>query len=156
MKKITIFVLMAILLSPLSCNGQQGQANKEKVTTTKAKNMKTIKLNKADFLTKVANYESNPNEWIYLGDKPAIIDFYADWCGPCRSVAPVLEELAGEYEGKIYIYKVDTEKEQELAALFGIRSIPSILFIPMNGKPQMALGALPKSELKKAIDEILL
>ena len=118
--------------------------------------MKTIKLNKADFLTKVANYESTPNEWKYLGDKPAIIDFYADWCGPCRSIAPVLEELAEEYGDKIYIYKVDTEKEQELAALFGIRSIPSLLFIPMNGKPQMAMGALPKSELKKAIDEILL
>jgi len=156
MKNLTTFVLMTILLSPLSCNGQQRQASKEKVTTTKETKMKTIKLNKADFLTKVTNYESNPNEWKYLGDKPAIIDFYADWCGPCRSVAPVLEELAEEYEGKIYIYKVDTEKEQELAALFGIRSIPSILFIPMNGEPRMALGALPKSELKKAIDEILL
>lgn len=156
MKNLTTFFLVTILLSPLSCNGQQGRASKEKVTTTKGNKMKTIKLNKADFLTKVSNYESNPNEWKYLGDKPAIIDFYADWCGPCRSVAPVLEELAAEYEGKIYIYKVDTEKEQELAALFGIRSIPSILFIPMNGKPQMAVGALPKSELKKAIDEILL
>jgi len=156
MKTLTTFVLMTILLSPLSCNGQQRHASKEKVTTTKEKNMKTIKLNKADFLTKVANYESTPNEWKYLGDKPAIIDFYADWCGPCRSIAPVLEELAEEYGDKIYIYKVDTEKEQELAALFGIRSIPSLLFIPMNGKPQMAMGALPKSELKKAIDEILL
>ena len=118
--------------------------------------MKTIKLTKADFLAKVANYETNPNEWKYLGDKPAIIDFYADWCGPCRAIAPSLEELADEYGGKIYIYKVDTEKEQELAGVFGIRSIPSLLFIPMTGKPQMAQGALPKKDLKKAIDEFLL
>jgi len=140
----------------LSCNGQQKQNTKEKEVTTKEKTMKTIKLNKADFLTKVVNYETTPNEWKYLGDKPAIIDFYADWCGPCRAVAPVLEELAEEYGDKIYIYKVDTDKEQELAGAFGIRSIPSILFIPMTGQPQMAQGALPKSELKKAIDEYLL
>ena len=156
MKNLTTLVLMTVLLSSLSCSGQQGQTSKEKVATTKEKKMKTIKLNKADFLAKVTNYETNPNEWKYLGDKPAIIDFYADWCGPCRAVAPVLEELAAEYGDKIYIYKIDTEREQELAGVFGIRSIPSILFIPMNGKPQMALGALPKSELKRAIDDILL
>ena len=141
----------------LSCSGQQKQpASKEKAVTTKEIKMKTIKLNKADFLTKVVNYETTPNEWKYLGDKPAIIDFYADWCGPCRFVAPILEELAEEYADKIYIYKIDTDKEQELAGLFGIRSIPSILFIPMNGQPQMAQGALPKAEIKKAIDEFLL
>jgi len=117
--------------------------------------MKTVKLNKTDFLLKVVNYETS-REWNYLGDKPAIIDFYADWCGPCRAVAPVLEELAEEYSDKIYIYKIDTEAEQELAALFEIRSIPSILFIPMSGTPQMSMGALPKSELKRAIHEILL
>jgi len=118
--------------------------------------MKTIKLGKADFLSKIANYEENPQEWKYLGDKPALIDFYADWCGPCKAIAPVLEELAGEYKDEIYIYKVNTEEEQELAALFGIRSIPSLLFIPMNDDPQMAKGAVPKPELKKAIDTILL
>src|SRR5574344_1381555 len=93
--------------------------------------MKTIQITKADFLKKVANYEANPTEWKYLGDKPALIDFYADWCGPCKMIAPVLEELAAEYDGKIYIYKIDTEAEQELAAAFNIRSIPSILFVPM-------------------------
>jgi len=119
--------------------------------------MKTIKLNKADFLKKVADYESAPaGEWKYLGDKPAIIDFYADWCAPCRAIAPVLEELAAEYGEKIYIYKVDTQSEQEISALFGIRSIPSLLFIPMGATPQMAQGALPKSELKKLIDKLLL
>ena len=160
MNKPTTLVLIAVLgLSSLSCNNQRGQTSKEKEIISKEINkgkvMKTIKLNKADFLAKVVNYETTPNEWNYLGDKPAIIDFYADWCGPCRAVAPILEELAEEYSGKIYVYKIDTEKEQELAQLFGIRSIPSLLFIPMKGQPQMAQGALPKSELKKAIDEIL-
>ena len=121
----------------------------------KENKMKTIELTKADFLKKIVDYEKNPEEWIYLGDKPAIIDFYASWCGPCKMVAPVLEELAAEDDG-IYVYKVNTEQEQELAALFNIRSIPSFLFIPMNDKPQMAMGAMPKSSFKEAIDGVLL
>ena len=122
----------------------------------KENKMKTIELTKADFLKKIVDYEKNPEEWIYLGDKPAIIDFYASWCGPCKMVAPVLEELAAEYDGQIYVYKVNTEQEQELAALFNIRSIPSFLFIPMNDNPQMAMGAMPKSSFKEAIDGVLL
>lgn len=118
--------------------------------------MKTIELTKADFLTKVANYETSPTEWKYLGDKPALIDFYASWCGPCKMVAPILDELAAEYGDSIVIYKVNTEKEQELAAAFGIRSIPSLLFIPTDGQPQMAQGAMSKADFKKAIDEVLL
>ena len=120
------------------------------------KNMTTIELTKADFLKKVADYETNPTEWKYLGDKPALIDFYASWCGPCKMVAPILEELAAEYGDSIYIYKVNTEEEQELAAAFGIRSIPTLLFIPTSGKPQIAQGALPKASLKEAIDKVLL
>jgi len=118
--------------------------------------MATTHLTKADFLLKVANYEENPTEWKYLGDKPCIIDFYANWCGPCKMVAPILEDLSKEYEGQIYIYKINTEEEQELAGAFGIQSIPSILFCPMNEAPQMAMGALPKPTLKKAIEEVLL
>jgi len=118
--------------------------------------MKTIHLTKEDFLSKVANYEADPTEWKYLGDKPAIIDFYADWCGPCKTVAPILEDLAKEYTDQIYIYKVNTEQEQELAGAFGIRSIPSILFVPMEGQPQMAMGALPKASFKEAIENVLL
>lgn len=118
--------------------------------------MKTIHLTKEEFLEKVANYEANPNEWKYLGDKPAIVDFYADWCGPCKAIAPVLEELAAEYDGRIYIYKVNTEEEEELSAAFGIRSIPSLLFIPMEGQPQMAQGALPKTTFQEAIENVLL
>lgn len=118
--------------------------------------MKTITLTKEEFLKRVANYEASPNEWKYLGDKPALVDFYASWCGPCKMVAPILEELAAEYEGEIYIYKVNTEEEEELASIFGIRSIPSLLFIPMNGKPQMAQGAMSKKDFKQAIDSVLL
>lgn len=124
------------------------------MTTTTAS--KTIHLTRADFLKKVANFEENPEKWVYLGDKPAIIDFYADWCGPCKMIAPILEELADEYDGQIYIYKVDTEAEQQLAAEFGIRSIPSLLFVPMGEAPQMAQGALPKDAFKQAIEEVLL
>lgn len=132
-------------------NDSDSQINKENMQT-----QKTINLTKVDFLAKVANYEENPEKWEYLGDKPCIIDFYADWCGPCKMVAPILEELAAEYEDDIYIYKVDTEAEQELAAAFGIRSIPSLLFCPMNEQPQMAQGALPKDGFKQAINEVLL
>ena len=112
-------------------------------------------LTKDTFLTKVFDYEKN-KEWKFEGDLPCIIDFYADWCGPCRMVAPILEELSTEYSGKINIYKIDTEAEQELAGAFGIRSIPSILFWPKEGQPQMATGALPKDTFKQAISDILL
>ncbi|MBM3435918.1 MAG: thioredoxin [Bacteroidetes bacterium] len=112
-------------------------------------------LTKQTFLDKIFNYEKN-NEWQFEGNLPCLIDFYADWCGPCKMVAPVLEELSVEYNGKINIYKVDTEAEQELAAAFGIRSIPSLLFCPMDGKPQMAMGALPKDAMRGAIEDILL
>ena len=120
------------------------------------KAMKTIHLTKAEFLDKVVNYEANPNEWKYLGDKPAIVNFYASWCGPCKMVAPILDELAQEYDGKIYVYKIDTEKEQELAAAFGIRSIPTLLFVPMDGKPQMVQGAIGKDDFEKVINDVLL
>jgi thioredoxin len=115
----------------------------------------TEHLTKKTFLEKVFNYEQN-KDWKYEGELPSIIDFYADWCGPCKMVAPVLEELAEEYKGKINVYKIDTEAEQELAAAFGIRSIPSILFIPKNAQPQMAQGALPKETFKEIIGNVLL
>lgn len=117
---------------------------------------KPINLTKELFIKKVLDYENSNNEWKYLGDKPAIIDFYATWCGPCKAVAPVLEDLAKEYEGKIYIYKVDVDQEQELAGIFGISSVPTLLFIPMNENPQMATGALPKESFIQAINDLLL
>jgi thioredoxin 1 len=112
-------------------------------------------LTKQTFLQKVFDYENN-KEWKFAGELPCIVDFYADWCGPCKMVAPILEELAKEYDGKINIYKIDTEAEQELAAVFGIRSIPSLLFVPKEGKPQMAMGAIPKEAFVDAINNVLL
>ncbi|MBE0662631.1 MAG: thioredoxin [Bacteroidales bacterium] len=112
-------------------------------------------LTKTTFLEKVFNFEEN-KEWKFEGKIPALIDFYADWCAPCKMIAPILEELSKEYAGKINIYKIDTEAEQELAGIFGIRSIPSLLFCPVGDQPQMAAGALPKDSLIQAINDILL
>jgi len=111
-------------------------------------------LTQQSFKEKVFNFEAG-KEWKFSGTRPCIVDFYADWCGPCKMVAPTLAELAEKYAGKMDIYKIDTEKEPELSALFGVQSIPTILFIPLNGKPQLALGALPKESFEKAIAEVL-
>ena len=164
-KRKGVLIAAIVLASTMIACGNQGDKNNKNstnnnnkitensmITTTK----KTINLTRADFLKKVANFEESPDKWVYLGDKPAIIDFYADWCGPCKTIAPILEELAEEYDGQIYIYKVDTEAEQQLAGEFGIRSIPSLLFVPMGEDPQMAQGALPKDAFKQAIEEVLL
>lgn len=107
------------------------------------------------FKEKVFNYEDN-KDWKFEGSRPAVIDFYADWCGPCKMVAPILEELSKEFEGKVDIYKVNTEEQQELSAMFGIKSIPSILFIPTDGQPSMAAGAMPKKSFKETIEKLLI
>jgi thioredoxin 1 len=117
--------------------------------------MNTIKITTREFKEKVFNYD-NQSDWKYSGELPAIVDFYADWCGPCKMVAPVLEELAKEYEGKLVIYKVDTEMEFELASAFGIQSIPTFLFIPADGQPSLQPGAFPKKVFKQVIEEHLL
>ena len=107
------------------------------------------------FKTKVFNYEKN-KQWVFEGERPCMIDFYADWCGPCKMVAAILDELSKEFEGKVDIYKVNTEVERELASIFGIQSIPSLLFVPKDGQPQMAQGALPKASFVKAIQDVLM
>lgn len=153
-------IITTILFSVLfvtSCSAKTESNNNNSANSNKSDNkVKTIHLTKAEFLKKVTDYETNPSEWKYLGDKPALIDFYADWCRPCRIIAPTLEELASEYDGEIYVYKIDTENEQELARFFRIQSIPSLLFIPMNGEPQMKVGVIPKAKLKESIDGFLL
>jgi thioredoxin 1 len=111
-------------------------------------------LTKETFIEKVFDFEAN-KEWNYKGDLPCIIDFYADWCMPCKMLAPILDEISEEYDGKMHVYKINTEQEQELAAAFGIQSIPSLLFVPMDGEPQMAAGALPKETLVSTIKETL-
>ncbi len=164
MKKIRNFIVVVIALAAIStgCSNSTAKtenpgANPDSGVTTKSafSETKAIHLTNADFKSKVFDYEAN-KEWKYEGDKPCIIDFYADWCGPCKKVAPILEELAKEYDGKIIVYKIDTEKEKELAGAFGIRSIPSLLFVPAKGQPQMAQGALPKEQFEKIINEFLL
>ena len=145
MKKLT--TILAVLLVVLAASADEPQ-DKETV--------KPIELTKATFLEKVFNYENNPEAWKYNGDKPAIVDFYATWCGPCRITSPILKDLAAEYGDEIYVYKIDVDKEPELARMFGVQSIPMFLFIPMNEQPQMAVGALPKKSFKEAIDTFLL
>ena len=115
----------------------------------------TIHLTKSEFLANVFNYEKS-SVWNYEGNVPCVIDFYATWCGPCKRVAPIMEELAGQYKGKIKVYKIDTDKEQELAQAFNISSIPAVLFIPMKGQPQMQVGAMAKADYEKIINEFLL
>jgi thioredoxin len=117
--------------------------------------MATIQITAQDFKDKIFNYETS-EEWQFLGQRPAIIDFYADWCGPCKAVAPVLEELSEQYKTEIDIYKINTDQEAELSALFGIQSIPTFLFIPMSGSPMMQRGALPKNAFQQVIRERLL
>ena len=155
LRTLTLLFAATLTLAVSACNSGQGSDNAQ-TTTEQTATVKAVHITKAEFLAKVMNYEKNPTEWIYLGDKPCLIDFYASWCGPCKRLAPVLDELAQEYAGEIYIYKIDTEKERELAAVFGVRSIPTLLFCPMGENPQIAQGALPKEQLKEAIDKVLL
>ena len=130
------------------------------VTTLSAQTQKeestVIQMNKQMFLDKVFDYTTGATEWKYLGEKPCVIDFYATWCGPCRMVAPILKDLAKEYGDKIVIYKVDTDKEKELSMAMGIQSLPTIVFIPQTGQPQVIVGAADKATFKRAIDEVLL
>ena len=112
-----------------------------------------VQMDKAMFLARVFDYENNPEQWKFEGDRPCIIDFYADWCGPCKKVEPIMEDLAAKYEGKIDIYKVDTDKQKELAQVFGIQSIPSIMFCPKEGKPAMYRGAFPKSKYLELVNK---
>jgi len=117
--------------------------------------MATMNLTRGGFLRKVYDYETSPSEWKFLGPRPALIDFYASWCGPCKALAPVLNELSKEYDGRVDVYKVNVDDERELSALFNVRSIPTLVFIPMNDKPEIAMGAMSKAELAKRLDKLI-
>lgn len=142
MKKIFIILAVAVLSIGISYANNNGE--------------KIVHLTKAEFLKKVMDYENNVNEWKYLGDKPAIIDFYADWCGPCKRLSPILEEIAAEYEGEVIIYKVNVDDERDIATAFGIRSLPTLFFVPKQGNPSVVEGFLPKEELYKAMNATIL
>lgn len=134
---------------------QQKRDKQQKTINIKLEIMKATVLTTAEFNKKVANLE-NGNEWKFLGERPAIIDFFATWCGPCKMLSLILDELSEEYEGKVDFYKVDVDQESKLSELFNIRSVPSLLFIPLTGNPGMLQGALPKVQLKNTINDILL
>lgn len=118
--------------------------------------MKALEITSKYFTQHVFDYESHPNEWKFIGQCPAIIDFYAKWCGPCKAMAPHLDQIAEEFAGKIDVYKVDVDQEHELTAVFGVRSMPTLLFIPQEGLPQKAVGAMTYGQLKEVIEDILL
>ena len=145
----SIMSAFAIVLATTACAGNGGENKKSNEPTKEDNKMEVVSLNKAEFLKKVYDFEANPNDWKFEGKRPAIVDFYATWCGPCK-------ELSKEYSGKVDIYQIDVDQEKELAAAFGIRSIPTLLLIPMKEEPRITQGALPKDQLKKAIDEFLL
>ena len=144
MRKV-VFIAMIILATAFTANAQEEK-----------KESMVIHLTYKEFLKKVWNFEKDPNTFNYKGKLPAIVDFYADWCGPCRRVAPIMEKLAEEYDGKLLVYKVNTDQERELATAFNIKSIPMVLFIPMEGQPMMQVGAMQEAEYKKVVEEQLL
>jgi thioredoxin 1 len=168
MKKLIFSLLGVFMIASYGCGGQSVGNKKSNSDAMQSGELEAkqevkgvIQLTKQGFLNNVMNYEENPQKWVFRGDKPCLIDFYADWCAPCRISSPILEELAMEYHGKIQIYKVDTEVERELAAIFRIQSIPSFLFCPMEGNPVMSAGIAPTPEetkqmFRERIDEFLL
>ncbi|GAA6529840.1 hypothetical protein LPYR103PRE_18130 [Segatella asaccharophila] len=129
---------------------RQSNNHKEK------QNMKPIELTSDEFKKKVMDFDQHPNDWKFEGDKPAIVDFYATWCGPCKATAPIMDQLAVEYAGKIDFYKVDIDQQQDVAAAFNVQSIPTILFIPKKGEPNMSVGAMMKNQFENIIQKQLL
>ncbi len=139
-----------------SACSQQRQSNTEQQQQVKEnKTMKVKELTTEEFKSKVMDFEKHPSEWVFEGERPALIDFYATWCGPCKMTAPIVEQIAEKYDGKVDVYKVDVDKERQLAAMFGIQSIPSLLFIPLKGQPQMNVGAMSFGQLDSVVTEIL-
>ena len=163
MKKLSILMILFFAANLMACSNSEGsekENNQAKTKVTKGNpatsNATPEHLTYDTFLKQVWNFEANPQEWVYEGDVPCVIDFYATWCGPCKRVAPIMEELAKEYDGKIKIYKIDVDKEKQLASVFRVRSIPSVLFVPKKGKPQMQTGAMPRDAYFKVVKEQLL
>ena len=147
---------LSILLVVFSLMGCSRTTQTKGSTETNTANGEVIVLNKADFMAKVFDYEKNPDAWSYEGNKPCIIDFYADWCGPCKKVSPILKELASVYKDDLLVYKINVDDEGELASVFGIQSITSLLFVPVEGDPQMRVGAMDREALVEQIEKVLL
>ena len=165
MKKVGTLTLAALFaVTTMSCNSNAAEKSTQKDTPTEEvttlpadkEEGKVIVLTETEFKKLVWDYDANPQEWKYEGKLPAVIDFYADWCGPCKRVAPIMEKLAKEYEGKIQIYKVNTDNNRELSGVFGIKSIPSILFIPKDGQPAMQAGAMQEDQYRQIFEDFVL
>jgi thioredoxin 1 len=157
MKKISVLILTVVLVSfaAIGCNSLSGNADNA-VSSNEKSNSKVEYLTYETFKEKVWDFESNPETWVYQGSQPAIIDFYADWCRPCRMVAPILDELSLDYDGKVKIYKIDTQVERQLAQIFQISSIPAFLYVPIEGQPQMDKGMKDKATFVNIINSVLL
>lgn len=159
--KTPLYILLASALMLVGCTNNKKADNSARKQTTEQKTDAAAsaegavtQLSAADFRLKIMDYESHQTEWVFEGKRPAVIDFYTTWCGPCKMMAPIVEEMAKAYAGKVDFYKVDIDKEQELAQTFGIQSIPTFLFIPVKGKPTMQMGAMPKETFEKMVKEI--
>jgi len=154
MKKISFLATALIILLLSSCNGVGDKTAGN--STSDVNEGVVIQMSTETFKKLVYDYQKNPNNWVYEGNQPCIIDFYADWCKPCKMVAPIMEELAKEYKGKVVFYRINTDQERELSQAFNITSIPAILYIPKNGKPQMSVGLASKEDYIKQIKTLLL
>jgi len=166
MNNLKIIIFSLLLVISFGCNNLKGNQETMHISVEGADGHKAVQATESEaepeyltyetFLEKVWNFEKNPQEWIYEGDVPCVIDFYADWCRPCKMVAPIMEDLAKKYDGKVKIYKINTDKERKLAQVFQIRSIPAVLFAPKEGRPMMQVGAMQKDQYIKVIEENLL
>lgn len=161
MKQAIIFALAAAMAVAVSCSG--GQADRTARQETESENKQEVKkgsemvteMTTQMFKDRIMDYEEQQKEWIYKGQRPAVIDFYATWCGPCKATAPVVAALAEQYDGQVDFYKVDVDQQEELATVFGIRSIPTLLFIPVKGNPQMQVGAMNRQQMEQAVSGIM-
>ena len=163
MKKLSFLLVLFFAANLMACTSSEGSEKDSGKVKSEVSNddqnksdIKPEHLTYDEFLKKVWNFEANPQEWVYEGDVPCVIDFYATWCGPCKKVAPIMEELAKKYDGKLKVYKIDVDKEKQLASVFRVRSIPSVLFVPKDGKPQMQTGAMQREAYFKVVKEQLL
>lgn len=159
MKKnnLALIVLSAFFLLT-GCQPKSGETKSTPEVSQQAKptaKVTPMELTAEEFKKRIANYETHPNEWVYLGERPAVIDFYATWCGPCKMTAPIFADLANTFAGKVDFYKIDIDQQPELAGLFGVTSIPSLLFIPKEGKPSMSVGAMERQQMQAAIQDLL-
>ena len=159
-QRLRVSAAVALMVMAFGCTPTTAQKsntnNSENLIKKENKKMKVKELNAEEFKKLVFDYANHPNEWVFEGNRPAVIDFYATWCGPCKATAPAVEAIAGQYDGKIDVYKIDVDKQEELAALFGVQSMPTILFVPMKGQPTKNVGAMTQQMLDQAVKELLL